>query len=150
MKILIDDGHGIETPGKRSPDEGSGNKPETGSSPPASWTASSPSASIPNSSSRRKGTSPCPSAAAVAAGTMPPAGAPTPQGATPTPTPWPPASNTAVQATLPGKRLRTDYTDGAPDLEADFYILRHTRNDGSRTKKPAKIAFSRPLVSGSG
>ncbi len=27
---------------------------------------------------------------------------------------------------LPGQRLRTDYTDGDPDLEADFYILRHT------------------------
>ena len=31
-----------------------------------------------------------------------------------------------AQATLPGKRLRTDYTDADPDLEADFYILRHT------------------------
>ena len=27
---------------------------------------------------------------------------------------------------LPGRRLRTDYTDADPDLEADFYILRHT------------------------
>ena len=27
---------------------------------------------------------------------------------------------------LPGHRLRTDYTDGDPNLEADFYILRHT------------------------
>ncbi len=27
---------------------------------------------------------------------------------------------------LPGHRLRTDYTDGDPDQEADFYILRHT------------------------
>ena len=27
---------------------------------------------------------------------------------------------------LPGQRLRTDYTDGDPDLEADFYILRHS------------------------
>lgn len=27
---------------------------------------------------------------------------------------------------LPGKRLRTDYTDGDPDIEEDFYILRHT------------------------
>ena len=26
----------------------------------------------------------------------------------------------AAQATLPGKRLRTDYTDGDPDMEADF------------------------------
>ena len=25
-----------------------------------------------------------------------------------------------------GHRLRTDYTDGDPDMEADFYILRHT------------------------
>lgn len=32
----------------------------------------------------------------------------------------------AAQATLPGHRLRTDYTDGDPDMEADFYILRHT------------------------
>ena len=32
----------------------------------------------------------------------------------------------AAQATLPGKRLRTDYTDGDPDMEADFYLLRHT------------------------
>ena len=27
---------------------------------------------------------------------------------------------------LPGQRLRTDYTDGDPDMEAEFYILRHT------------------------
>lgn len=27
---------------------------------------------------------------------------------------------------LPGQRLRTDYTDGDPDLEADFYLLRRT------------------------
>ena len=27
---------------------------------------------------------------------------------------------------LPGQRLRTDYTDGDPDLEADFYIPRRT------------------------
>ena len=33
---------------------------------------------------------------------------------------------TAAQAHLPGHRLRTDYTDGDPDMEADFYILRHT------------------------
>lgn len=33
---------------------------------------------------------------------------------------------TAAQAHLPGQRLRTDYTDADPDLEADFYILRHT------------------------
>ena len=32
----------------------------------------------------------------------------------------------AAQASLPGHRLRTDYTDGDPDMEADFYILRHT------------------------
>ena len=33
---------------------------------------------------------------------------------------------TAAQTHFPGHRLRTDYTDGDPDLEADFYILRHT------------------------
>ena len=36
------------------------------------------------------------------------------------------ATYVAAQAHLPGKRLRTDYTDADPDLEADFYILRHT------------------------
>ena len=33
---------------------------------------------------------------------------------------------TAAQTHLPGHRLRTDYTDGDPDLEKDFYLLRHT------------------------
>ena len=32
----------------------------------------------------------------------------------------------AAREFLPGKRLRTDYSDGDPDQEADFYILRHT------------------------
>lgn len=32
----------------------------------------------------------------------------------------------AAKFHLPDQRLRTDYTDGAPDLEADFYILRHS------------------------
>ena len=32
----------------------------------------------------------------------------------------------AAQAHLPGQRLRTDYTDADPDLEKDFYLLRHT------------------------
>ena len=31
-----------------------------------------------------------------------------------------------AQFHLPGQRLRTDYTDGDPDLEADFYLLRRT------------------------
>lgn len=33
----------------------------------------------------------------------------------------------AAKLHLPGQNLRTDYTDGDPDLEADFYILRHTQ-----------------------
>ena len=33
---------------------------------------------------------------------------------------------TAAAKYLPGQRLRTDYTDNDPDLEAGFYILRHT------------------------
>ena len=33
---------------------------------------------------------------------------------------------TAAQVLLPGHRLRTDYTDADPDQEADFYLLRHT------------------------
>lgn len=32
----------------------------------------------------------------------------------------------AAKIHLPGMRLRTVYTDGDPDIESDFYILRHT------------------------
>ena len=32
----------------------------------------------------------------------------------------------AARIHLPGHRLRTDYTDADPDLEKDFYLLRHT------------------------
>ena len=32
----------------------------------------------------------------------------------------------AAKVHLPGHRLRTDYTDGYPDIEKDFYIIRHT------------------------
>ena len=32
----------------------------------------------------------------------------------------------AAHAQLPGQRIRKDTTDGDPDLEQDFYILRHT------------------------
>ena len=32
----------------------------------------------------------------------------------------------AAKTHLPGMRLRTDYTDGDPDIEKDFYIIRHT------------------------
>ena len=32
----------------------------------------------------------------------------------------------AAQAQLPGQRIRKDTTDGDPDLEKDFYILKHT------------------------
>ena len=32
----------------------------------------------------------------------------------------------AAKEWLPGQRLRTDYTDGDPDIENNFYILRHT------------------------
>lgn len=33
----------------------------------------------------------------------------------------------AAKKALPGKRMRTDYSDGDADIEAGFYILRHTR-----------------------
>ena len=33
---------------------------------------------------------------------------------------------TDARVHLPGHRLRTDYTDGDPDLEKDFFLLRHT------------------------
>ncbi len=32
----------------------------------------------------------------------------------------------AANEHLPGQRLRTDYTDGDSDIESNFYILRHT------------------------
>lgn len=32
----------------------------------------------------------------------------------------------AAKVYLPNMRLRTDYTDGDPDIESNFYILRHT------------------------
>ena len=32
----------------------------------------------------------------------------------------------AAKTHLPGHRLRTDFTDGDPDIEKDFYIIRHT------------------------
>ena len=32
----------------------------------------------------------------------------------------------AAKNHLPGMRLQTDYTDGDPDIEKDFYIIRHT------------------------
>ena len=32
----------------------------------------------------------------------------------------------AAERHLPGHYIRTDYSDGDPDLEAPFYILRHT------------------------
>ena len=32
----------------------------------------------------------------------------------------------AARKHLPGHRLRTDYTDGDPDFEAPFYLLKHT------------------------
>ena len=33
----------------------------------------------------------------------------------------------AAMAQLPGHNIRKDYTDGDPDIEKNFYILRHTR-----------------------
>ena len=32
----------------------------------------------------------------------------------------------AAKNNLPGHRLRTDFTDGDPDIEKDFYIIRHS------------------------
>lgn len=33
----------------------------------------------------------------------------------------------AAKVALPGKRMRTDYSDGDADIEAGFYILKHTK-----------------------
>lgn len=33
----------------------------------------------------------------------------------------------AAKAALPGKKMRTDFSDGDADIEAGFYILRHTK-----------------------
>lgn len=32
----------------------------------------------------------------------------------------------AAELHLPGRKIRKDYTDGDPDLESDFFVLRHT------------------------
>ena len=53
---------------------------------------------------------------------------------------------TAARAHLPGHRLRTDYTDADPDLEKDFYLLRHTSCPAVLTENlfmdnPADSAF---------
>ena len=32
----------------------------------------------------------------------------------------------AAKNHMPGMKIRTDYTDGDPDIEKDFYIIRHT------------------------
>lgn len=65
MKILIDNGHGRETPGKRSPDGRLLEYAQNASLPAASWTASPPGASTQPSSSPNPPTSPFPSAAAA-------------------------------------------------------------------------------------
>ncbi len=77
MKILIDNDHGADTPGKRSPD---------GALLKYAWNREI-------------------AARIVTALT---------------------ALGLDARLHLPGKYPRTDYTDGDPDLEADFYILRHT------------------------
>ena len=88
MKILIDNGHGIDTKGKRSPDgrllEYVQNRLLA-----RGWCAYTTRGNI--------------RADALATSLY-----------------------TAAQAHLPGHRLRTDYTDADPDLEKDFYLLRHT------------------------
>lgn len=40
----------------------------------------------------------------------------------------------AAQASLPRKRLRTEYADGDPDIEENFYILRHITAPAVLTK----------------
>jgi len=32
----------------------------------------------------------------------------------------------AAEKNLPGQKIRTDYSDGDPDLESSFYVLKHT------------------------
>lgn len=32
----------------------------------------------------------------------------------------------AAEKNLPGQKIRTDYTDGDPDIESAFYVLKHT------------------------
>lgn len=40
----------------------------------------------------------------------------------------------AARYHLPGMRLRTDYTDGDPDIEKNFYIIRHTNGPAVLTE----------------
>ena len=32
----------------------------------------------------------------------------------------------AAEKDLPGQKIRTDYSDGDPDIESAFYVLKHT------------------------
>ena len=32
----------------------------------------------------------------------------------------------AAEKNLPGQKIRTDYSDGDPDIESAFYVLKHT------------------------
>lgn len=152
MKILIDNGYGVDTKGKRSPDgrllEYAENRllagrivsalkaqshgaellvPEDNdvsfsSAATASTAFATPSAKRMSSSSPSIATLP----AKVIGGITPPAGAPTPRPKTLRPSASPPASTTPPRSTSPTKRLRLDLTDGDPDIEASFYLLRHT------------------------
>lgn len=52
----------------------------------------------------------------------------------------------AAKAQLPGHNIRKDYTDGDPDIEKNFYILRHTRCPAVLTENlfmdnPDDVAF---------
>ena len=60
----------------------------------------------------------------------------------------------AAQKHLPGHRLRTDYSDGDPDIEKPFYILKHTycaavltENGFMDSYHKRKIIKSNPLLS---
>lgn len=152
MKILIDNGYGVDTKGKRSPDgrllEYAENRLLAGrivspsrprATAPSSWyrkttmsafssAATASTASATPSAKRMSSSSPSIATlpAKVIGGITPPAGAPTPRPKTLRPTASPPASTTPPRSTSPTKRLRLDLTDGDPDIEASFYLLRHT------------------------
>ena len=57
----------------------------------------------------------------------------------------------AARKYLPGQRIRTDYTDGDPDFEAQFYLLRNTYAAAVLTENlfydnPDDLAFLESIV----
>ena len=60
----------------------------------------------------------------------------------------------AAEKHLPGQKIRTDYSDGDPDLESSFYVLKHTLCPAVLTEnlfmdnyQKRRIIKSNPIIS---